>query len=103
MADQQTQLRGKFTYLIVSGVTFVHDEDGWKYAFTADRPIRKRGEPEPPPPTYYGPFAEPEDAARDASVRFGVSGDAQGSAADAYMATIDKDFERLIAAFHAPQ
>jgi hypothetical protein len=46
---------GEFTYLIINGVTFTHHADGWRY--TA------------PGGTEQGPFATPDEAAKDAVER----------------------------------
>ena len=50
-----------FTYAVVHGVTFIHDEDGWRYFVQGD--------------AEQGPFPGPNEAAQDAASRLGDGAD----------------------------
>lgn len=82
---------GEYHYMVIPGATFTMDETGWSYQ--PHGIVTRRGEPAREPPPVFGPFATPEDAARDARERLGLN---IGTAHDLSSMPVDTGFQRIL-------
>lgn len=59
-----------YPVLMIPPLFFARGPDGWQYAEVLQR-VPRPGDPPPPPTKFYGPFNDPESAARDFAERLG--------------------------------